>query len=149
MNVKDIPGYVADLDQRPVALDDEKCFAVLEVDARTEDGKAVHRFQIIDFLRGNTRMREIRDLNKLKLHSILDQGMPYRQWSLLEHTVGECKEIANAARERGKHRVAAMLEQQARSTLIEDAITQAEIKQKVLRRESQFGPGKLSGTQRQ
>ncbi|MCZ2109087.1 MAG: hypothetical protein LC118_05885 [Dehalococcoidia bacterium] len=147
MRVTEVPGYVADPDQRPVAHDDEKCFAVLEVDLRTEDDK-IHRFQLIDFLRGNTRMREFRDLNKLQLWSVLDYGTPYRQWSLLEHTVGECKMIADEARMRNKARAAEVAQRRAESTLIQDAITRAEITQKVLRRQTQFGPGKLSGTQR-
>lgn len=150
MHVKDLPGY----DPEIKALDDEKCFGVLELDLYTESSsgvRTVHRFQIIDFLRGNTKLREVRDLHELKLYSALDQSLPYRQFALLEHSVGECKEIADAARERGRDRAREMTLRQAESTLVQDTITQAEQAVKVLAHQSHFGPlsaGRTTGKQR-
>lgn len=146
MQITELQGYESDPNKAVHAADDDKCFAILETEFRTERGK-VHRFQIIDFLRGNAKLREVRDLNELGLFSVLDQHPPMNVWCLLEHTVGEAKEMANAARDRKKARdtIAAMT---AGSTLINDAITRKEQDVKILRRQSQFGPGKLSGTQR-
>ena len=148
MHVSELPGY----DLEVQAHDDEKCFGILETElwADVAGKRVVHRFQIIDFLRGSTKLREVRDLSELKLYSILDAHPPMQILCMLEHTVGEAKEMADAARDRKKVRdtlaVAA-----ASSTLIQDAITQAEIKQKIRRRASHFGsrsPGRTSGTQR-
>lgn len=151
MNIKDLPGY----DPEIRASDDEKCFGVLEADFYTESStngkRTVHRFQIIDFLRNNTKLREVRDLNELKLYSALDKSMPYRQIALLEHSVGECKEIADAARERGRHRANELILQRAESTLVQDTVTRAEQAVKVLAHQSHFGPlsaGRTTGKQR-
>ncbi len=150
MHVSEVPGY----DPEIRALDDEKCFGILEVDLYTEasNGKrTVHRFQIIDFLRGNTKLRQVRDLNEEKLYSVLDKSLPYRQYALLEHSVGECKEIADAARERGRHRATEMALRARESTLVQDAVTYYEQAEKVLQRQSHFGPlsaGRTTGKQR-
>lgn len=151
MHVNELPNY--NPNQTYTAHDDEKCFGILETDLQTDtpDGKrVVHRFQIIDFLRGNDRLREVRDLQALKLYSVLDNHPPMRVLILLEHNVGEAKEIANAARERKKVRDSMRFAAE-NSTLIRDAIEQAEIKSKVLKRASHFGPltsGRTSGRQR-
>lgn len=151
MHVNELPQY--DPSRPEKAHDDDKCFGILETDLWTENAegkKVVHRFQIIDFLRVNTRLREVRDLNEEKVYSVLDNHPPMRVWTLLEHSVGEAKEIANAARDRKKVRDTLKFAP-AESTLIQDLLDQAEIRQKVLMRQSHFGPAsakRTAGTQR-
>lgn len=148
MHVNQLQHY--NPDQPEKANPDEKCFAILETDLRTEnsEGKSVvHRFQVVDFLRGNTRLREVRDLNKEGLFSVLEQHPPMRIWSLLEHSVGECKLMADEARARKKVRDT-LAAAQAASTLISDAMTRAEAFQKVIRKASHFGPSRTTGVQR-
>lgn len=144
MYARDLPRYNPDF---PVTANpDEKCFAILETDLQTEDGK-LHRHQIIDFLRGNTPLRQVRDLVAEGEFTVLDQHPPLQVYCALEETVGHAMELAQQARDRKKVRdtMSAMAKT---STLIQDAITQAEIKTKILRKQSQFGPGKIAGTQR-
>jgi hypothetical protein len=152
MHVKDYPGY----DPGIRAHDDEKAYGLLETDLYTDikvDGETVrvtHRFQIIDFLRGNDRLKEVNDLVKDGVYSMLDNHPPMRIIIALEHGVGEAKEIAHAARERKKARDV-LREAEEKSTLIEDVIERSERIEKIRRRESFFGPtstGRTTGHER-
>ena len=151
MHVSDLPGY--NPAQPETAHPDEKCFGILELDLWTENSqgaRVVHRFQIIDFLRGNTRLREVRDLQAEGVFSSLDSHPPMKVLILLEHNVGEAKEMADAARDRKRVRDTLRFAA-ANSTLVKDAVQQAEIKKRLLQRASHFGPlsaGRTSGTQR-
>lgn len=153
MHVKDYPGYKSAVRAHP----DEKAYGLLELDLYTDikgdDGETVrvtHRFQIIDFLRGNERVKEFNDLVKDGDYSMLDNHPPMRVIIALEHGVGEAKEIAHAARDRKKARDI-LREAEERSTLIEDAIERSERIEKIRRRESFFGPtstGRTTGHER-
>jgi hypothetical protein len=160
VHVRDLPHY--DPDNPVTASPDEEAFGLIEVDLWTEDSenrRVVHRFQVVDFRRGSKRMRQVRDLNKEKVVSILDDLPPMDIVCAIEdekgqvhfdHKVGEVMEMADVARDRKKARDTIAAMRQA-STLIPDAIERAEQLQKLRAAQSHFGPlsvGKTSGTQR-
>ena len=151
MHIRDLPH-----DPEVRALDDEMAFGLLETDLYTEvtrDGEQhteVHRFQMVDFLRGNDRLREVTDLVKAGLYSMLDNHPPMRVIIALEHSVGEAKEIADAARERKRARDVLKAAEES-STIVKDAIERSEQIEKARRRESFFGPtsaGRTTGVER-
>ena len=150
MYLSEYPGYADNVET--VAHDDEECFGILEVDLRvpssTTGKSTVHRVQVIDFRRGSLRLKQFRDLNELKLWSAMYEGMPLRVICGLEEKVGTAKTLADEARDRGRQRVAQMRFRAAESTLIQDAVTRAEIVEKVLKRASHFGASRTAGKQR-
>lgn len=151
MNIRDLPH-----NPEIRAKDDEKAYGLLETDFYVEvkrDGEThteSHRFQMVDFLRGNERLREVTDLVEAGIYSMLDNHPPMRVIIALEHSVGEAKEIANAARERKRARDVLKAAEES-STLVKDAIERSEQIEKARRRESFFGPtstGRTTGTKR-
>jgi hypothetical protein len=150
MHIRELPNYNPAQPEKAHA--DEKCFGILELDMWTENSagaREVHRFQVVDFLRGSQRLREVRDLVADGVYSQLEQHPPMRVIVLLEHSVGEAMEMADAARDRKK--VRDTLKFRPPTDLVGELIQQSEIKQLLLRRASHFGPistGRTSGTQR-
>lgn len=82
--------------QTPYILADEKAMGLMEVELLTEDGKGVHRYQIIYVVRNDQQSPYVVDLGD----RLLFPNPPLHIFSYLEHSVAELQDMADEARAR-------------------------------------------------
>lgn len=122
----------------PFALPDEKAMGLLEVEAHTEDGKSIHRYQVIYVIREDVQTAYVVDLGS----RILFPGPPLSIPAFMEHTVAELQDIADAARERGSthSRIKELEQKAAEGDIIKEFLEQKERNERIINNRSHLGP---------
>ena len=125
---------------KPVTLfisPDEKAMSLREQNLVRPPTHQWHRFQIVTVDRGDELAEWWRDLGPSTAFTAPGCEIP----SLWEHTVGELWDIAEHHRLQDDYWQKFSEEKASESTLIGDFLEQYEERSKVIKNQSQFGPG--------
>lgn len=116
---------------------DEKAMSLREINLVRPPSYQWHRFQIVTVNRGDELAEWWRDLGPAEEFTRPGVEVP----SLWEHTVGELWDIADHYRMQDDYWQKFAEERAAESSLVNDFLEQYEERSKIIKNQSQFGPG--------
>lgn len=125
---------------RPTTLfihPDEKAMSLREINLVRPPTHQWHRYQIVTVNRGDELAEWWKDLGPSEAYQRPEVEIP----SLWEHSVGELWDIAQHYRLQDDYWRKRTAEWQAESTLIPDFLDQHMERWRIIRNQSQFGPG--------
>ena len=125
---------------RPVTIainEDEKAWALREVNLVRPPTFQWHRWQIVTVVRNDQLTEWWKDLGPMRSFTAPQVEIP----GLLEHSVAEIRDIAEQYRLGDDYWSKRSAELAQESTIIPDILNQLEERQKVLHNVSVFGPG--------
>ena len=104
----------------PFINPNEGCYGILDIDMQTEDFKALHRYRLTYVIRDDKPTAYVQDLSDMKQYNVLQAHPPVQVFTLMEHTVAESWDIANAAydQSRAKERLIALGEEAKEKSIV-------------------------------
>lgn len=124
---------------KPVTMavhEDERAWALREVNLVRPPTHQWHRWQIITVIRNDTLTEWWTDLGAISDFTAPQLEIP----GLLEHSVAELRALAEEYRLGDDYWAKRQEELAAESTLVTDALNQIEERKKIIHNRSQFGP---------